>query len=367
MSNIRRFSLLCSVIVIVAILLAGCGTVSTPSVTTNDYLERGTATIKVTADKNSLFAQIADSAVVTITGDNMYLMKASLTVTDSSIEGTVKDIPAGKNRTIAISVYDSMKTLQYSGSAEVTVTADTTTAVKINIVRVKGSIAVTGIVIDTSNQLNRGLVALYPFSGNTRDASGMLNDGTPIGARLTTDRFGIDAAAFQFNGTSDYIQVPYHKSIDLENMLTVAAWAKSDVPGKDYSYTAVVLQMGTGSELAYGIYYNQNLDVMEFGYRCHWTGDSIIDGGVRTESALDTSWHFYAMTFDGDSLRGYVDGEPAGSFKALEGAIDNLPLRIGCESKALNRHWKGKIDDVMIYNRALTGKEIAELKALNLN
>src|SRR6185436_5235414 len=55
--------------------------------------------------------------------------------------------------------------------------------------------------------LDDGLIAHYPFNGNANDASTNGNNGTVVGAQLTTDRNGNPNQAYLFNGTSDYINV----------------------------------------------------------------------------------------------------------------------------------------------------------------
>lgn len=58
----------------------------------------------------------------------------------------------------------------------------------------------------TTPQLGEGLVAYYPFNGDANDKSGNGNDGTVFGAITTADRFGNENAAYEFDGTNDYIQ-----------------------------------------------------------------------------------------------------------------------------------------------------------------
>lgn len=60
----------------------------------------------------------------------------------------------------------------------------------------------------TPTSLSSGLVAWYPFTGNAIDSSSYTNNGTVVGAALTTDRFGVANSAYSFNGTSNYINLP---------------------------------------------------------------------------------------------------------------------------------------------------------------
>ncbi|MFM7758107.1 MAG: hypothetical protein ACKO6J_04150, partial [Crocinitomicaceae bacterium] len=77
-----------------------------------------------------------------------------------------------------------------------------------------------------------GLVGWWPFNGNANDESGNGNNGTVNGATLTTDRFVNINAAYNFNGTSDFISVMDNSSLDLlTNQYTLSVWFK--IP--DYS------------------------------------------------------------------------------------------------------------------------------------
>jgi hypothetical protein len=80
--------------------------------------------------------------------------------------------------------------------------------------------------------------------------------------------------------------------------------------------------------------------------------------GLFAENTLDTAWHYYALSFDGNTLVMYVDGEKTASMASSAGEIQDNPLRIGAQSKSISRYWKGAIDDISIYNRALDSTEI---------
>ena len=74
--------------------------------------------------------------------------------------------------------------------------------------------------------LTTGLVAYYPFNGNADDATSNHNNGAVYGATLTQDRFGNPNSAYYFNGTDNYIQVPFQTYLDRDQTqgYTVAFW-----------------------------------------------------------------------------------------------------------------------------------------------
>ena len=71
--------------------------------------------------------------------------------------------------------------------------------------------------------LQKGLVAYFPFNRNANDESGNGNNGTVYGASLTADRNGKTNSAYSFNGNSSYIKIP-HKNIYNSANLTISCW-----------------------------------------------------------------------------------------------------------------------------------------------
>lgn len=200
------------------------------------------------------------------------------------------------------------------------------------------------VVIDPS------IVAWYPFCGNPDDYGSGFN-GTEVGDPvLTTDRFGNENSAYSFDGSS-HISVDYVSDLDFVSPFSISVWAKSEIPGADYTGDAFIINMGFGAEKDYAIYYSPNHGLC-FRYA----------GKVYSNDTVDISeWHHYALVFTGDELQGFIDGEQVGS--VATGALDNddHPLRIGSQSKKVERLWKGIIDDVFIYDVALTGERVRYL------
>lgn len=334
----------------------------------------GTAKVTITASSDHPFSRIAKTAEAVISSPDMITVIAPLTVTDSTIEGVIAKIPAGKNREIIIYVYDQDMQKCYEGSGIVDIFADSIVTTEIDIYRVKGDAKVIGTIYDTIEWRTRNLVLDMPFSGNFRDLSGYFNDGAAYGPKLTSDRFGRPDSACLFDGVDDYLDIPYDSTLDCEDSISIAVWAKSDVPGTDYKEYGAVVRMGVATEEGYGIGLNVNHNqyVMQLEYREHWVTPAdtdqasleaaILDGAVQNSSKLDTTWHFYALTFDGDSLRGYVDSIHVGTKKAIPGNITNTSFTLGMDSKAYKAFWKGKIDDVRVYHRVLTEDEIRRLR-----
>ena len=74
--------------------------------------------------------------------------------------------------------------------------------------------------------LNQGLVAYYPFSGNANDASGNNNNPVFNNATLAADRLGNPNSAYSFNGVDNYIRIPNSPSLNPTNQISICAWVK---------------------------------------------------------------------------------------------------------------------------------------------
>jgi PKD repeat protein/glucose/arabinose dehydrogenase len=197
-----------------------------------------------------------------------------------------------------------------------------------------------------------GLVGAWGFneaSGTTvSDASGNGNTGTVTGAtRSTAGRFG---GALSFDGVNDSVTVADANSLDLRTSMTLSAWVRPTVGG---GWRTVLLKEQPG-QLAYALY--SSTDNNRPSGHVFTTGDMAL-GGPSVLPA--NAWSHLAAVWDGLTMRLYVNGTQVAS-GALAGtaATSSTPLRIGGNS-VWGEWFAGLIDEVRIYNRALTAAEIA--------
>jgi hypothetical protein len=211
--------------------------------------------------------------------------------------------------------------------------------------------------------LSSDLKVCLPFTGNANDQSGLNNNGTVNGATLTTDRFSNANNAYQFNGTSDYISLANFSAIAPTNELTISMWAKSDVTTSNCLF---MLSPDNPSDRCVGCaqYSNSGSTMMIWDY-------GNISGNGRTtvpSIPIDLSgWHHYVyiVSQSGNKKQMYLDGVSKSSV-AYAGTCSNknLPFYIGAGNdggQGGNIRFRGKIDDVCIYNRALTAAEVTAL------
>jgi len=239
------------------------------------------------------------------------------------------------------------------------------------------SILVLAIVVLVANgsawaDLSDGLVAYYPFSGNANDASGNGHDGTVYGAMLTTDRFGNANSAYNFDGINDLVAVPYSSDFQLSTY-TISAWIRPTVDfssnygaivtrGEDFAsdHTAVYFGVApASSSLANGVFltYEDN-------------GDNSFNFDTDYYPAVGSWTHLAATRLSNGQLNIYVNGNllshwhstPAPTTQCFQdlliGAYWYCP-DIG--NPYLSGFFPGAIDEVRIYNRALSADEIGEL------
>jgi Concanavalin A-like lectin/glucanases superfamily/PA14 domain len=198
-----------------------------------------------------------------------------------------------------------------------------------------------------------GLVAAYSFDeangATVFDLSGTGNHGTISGAtRNTAGQYG---AALDFDGTNDLVTVPDASSLDLTTGMTLEAWVR---PLTTSGWRTALIKEQPGN-LVYSLYSSNNDNGRPQG-RIRVNGSNFFING---SSRLTTSvWAHLAATYDGTNLRLYVNGSLVGT-RAASGAMVNSanPLRIG-GSSVLGRWFRGRIDEVRVYNRALSATEI---------
>jgi Concanavalin A-like lectin/glucanases superfamily/FG-GAP-like repeat len=202
-----------------------------------------------------------------------------------------------------------------------------------------------------------GLVAYYPFNGNANDASGHSINGTVYGATLCADRFGQTNSAYYFNGVNSYIGFSSVPLSQTDNW-TITAWVS---PASLAQYAEAVClgyddgRSGNGFELGMAQdHYNPGNHLMAVFGGVGW-----IDSGYVFPAS--NVWHQVVMLRRNGVTQFYVDGnETPDSDSSMP--ITPSAFRIG--SATGTRFFGGAIDDVRIYNRALSSDEVAQLYAL---
>ncbi|MCD4734474.1 MAG: hypothetical protein K8R53_00390, partial [Bacteroidales bacterium] len=190
----------------------------------------------------------------------------------------------------------------------------------------------------------QGLVAYYPFNnGSANDESGNGNHGTVFGATPTADRFGNPISALDFDGVDDYVSVP----ISTSTIFTIAAWLNPDTDNPEisqifnkegeFSFQYRSLSV-TGNKLA------------QYTYQ----GDLLFS---NTDLSVN-DWNFVTIIHTPDTAMFYLNAMSDGGGATSPRSLSGEHYIGGRAGGAASLHLDGIIDDVRIYNRALTEAEI---------
>lgn len=203
------------------------------------------------------------------------------------------------------------------------------------------------------------LVAAYAFDEGTGtvagDASGNGHVGTLVnGANWSATNKKYGAAALNLDGSNDRVDVSDSNLLDLTNGMTVEAWVRPTTNASAI-YRTVVLKEVPG-ELAYALY---AVDPDHGKRPSGWvrTNNNSQFADATTTLALNT-WTHISTTYNGSLLKFFVNGVEVRS-KAVTGNIQVSanPLRVGGNT-VWGEYFRGQIDDIRIYSRALSAAEI---------
>lgn len=221
-----------------------------------------------------------------------------------------------------------------------------------------------------------GLIAYYPFNGNANDETVNKNHGTPRGARLTTDRNGQANSAYHFM-KSERALIKLNNILPINNLkkVTIVCWAKKEFKNDD----GVIFgswYSGPDSQI-------QGSPRGPIGLYCTLTSSNYVSTSViggdqlttyREPISFPTEWNMYTVVFDGanpvktERLKIYINTVqkhlPDDSYDRVPetiGGASNIAL-IGARGTNtgdfINGYFNGSIDDVRVYNKALTTKEV---------
>jgi len=209
-----------------------------------------------------------------------------------------------------------------------------------------------------------GLIAYFPFNANANDESGNGHDGAVNGATLTTDRFGNAESAYHFDGTDDHISIPDSDQFTVSNV-TIAVWMKT-TDKSDAKHIFSDYASGYDAEW-YNLYLTANSGWIRWA--ADPGGNVTVPVAVGTTDLSDGEWHFVVGVRDTASkqLKVYVDGvlEKMATDKYASVLNPNADFWIGGQNGFSKRFFNGDIDDLSIYNRALSEAEILELYQLS--
>jgi hypothetical protein len=184
------------------------------------------------------------------------------------------------------------------------------------------------------------------------DSSGSGNNGTLIGKPVWKPKEGKIGGAIELSGKGDYIKIDNEAAFDIANQITISAWV--NITSVPQEWTAIVTKGDTAWRMSTSFANN----IPHFGLGIN---DDYVNGKTAVSSG---QWHNFICHYDGSTMHIYVDGALDVS-KPRTGPIatNNLPVCIGENMELTGRCFNGMIDDVRVYNYAISDKEIAAIAA----
>ena len=198
-----------------------------------------------------------------------------------------------------------------------------------------------------------GLIAYYPFNGNANDESGNNHNGTPTSVTLTTDQYGNANSSYSFNGTNSKILIGNHLGLlQSAKAFTITAWVYLDELEYGPQYTVIAER--DGGE-------NYQFVIIDKKIRFDFLSGGIAYAFPSSNELTLNKWYFIGATYDGTTVNIYQEGLLDRSYQAT-GAIDNNPANLLIGQIYNNSAvFKGKLDEITIYNKVLSPEKIKSL------
>ena len=195
-----------------------------------------------------------------------------------------------------------------------------------------------------------GLVGWWPFNGNANDESGNGSNGTVNGASLATDRFGNPNAAYDFDGVNDFIDL---SNTSFQGDFSLSFWFSIDIISNQKIISKFTnsqsnpngweIELGNNGSLNYG-----NGTQQQYGQNIY----------------NNNTWSFgtFVLNSNNGQVTFYENGTQSSLYSNFSLVNNNINVRLGARANSVaSIFYNGKIDDVGIWNHALTAQEISDL------
>jgi hypothetical protein len=220
-----------------------------------------------------------------------------------------------------------------------------------------------GYISADAQNIFAGIVGCYSFSGNALDNSGNGNHGSVYGAKFVADRYGVDGGALEFNGSSDYVS--FSRGSFTNEAFTYSVWFKiTEYPSAGEYFQ--IFFAGSANGIGQGLKIGPDEGLM-FAF-LESSGETHLDTcfyGMNIELlSTPNTWTHVAVRYEDCATTIYVNGNTLGYVeekKIKNSAYGSTPLAFIGKRSDDTRYFKGMLDDVIIYDRALTHDELQQL------
>lgn len=207
--------------------------------------------------------------------------------------------------------------------------------------------------------LSQGLIAHFPFNGNANDISGNALNGVISNAILTADKDGTANSAYYFNGANSYITLPFSNLYNLnpQDSFSISVWILPDLANPWPAQSLVVKAP-----------YNPDFNLSSWNYGSYMLNYKAMSGyaynhvlnGTSTLSN-DPCWYNIITTYKNGIWKLYVNGALESSDLSQTKFIlkdGTSKIVIGRKGESSGDYYKGKMDEVRLYNRVLNFDEV---------
>ncbi|MBM4027544.1 MAG: hypothetical protein FJ280_19385 [Planctomycetes bacterium] len=231
--------------------------------------------------------------------------------------------------------------------------------------------AILGVVPKPADPGATGLAAYFALENDTLDSSANANHGI-VTAGKPTSVAGVQGKALEFHGLGksggggDMIMVPHSPSLDITGPISLALWIRPDADdpeGKGTETAPMAKALSTAKpswsyQVRYG--WGQPKPYMSFTFAS--TPRAWVNVGQKLTKG---EWSHIACAHDGITLKCYLDGIERGATPMGKFASSPAPILIGSDGWGCD--WIGAIDEVAVYNRALSTNEVLYLAGYRAN
>jgi hypothetical protein len=212
-----------------------------------------------------------------------------------------------------------------------------------------------------SQDITTGLVARYSFCGNLNDDSGNENHGQYMGGvspTYATDFFGNENSAMYFNGSFDWINVAASESINSPvDEATVSCWV--NYQSLAYGQWVPIFAKTNTTEVTDREY---SLGINATTGQIYWHSTYV----AQSDELQLNTWFHIAVTYTPEVLKCYLNGVYIGEAEPVDPLVGNeYAFEIGRDTPVSTDYFHGVMDEVNVFNRALTAEDILALKNYN--
>ncbi len=183
----------------------------------------------------------------------------------------------------------------------------------------------------------------WPFNGNANDVSGNGNNGTPNGTSLTADRNGITNSAYNFDGVNDKIGLGNFFNY---TTFSISLWVK---PGNQNGHAVIIDNNHSGSS---NWVFQTISNFSNNGYNFQNSNEVLLS---------TSNWNHVILSYSSGFVRVYLNSNLVSETQMSLNYNSSPSLFLGYWQVDNARFWKGDMDDIGVWNRALTQTEITAL------